>query len=480
MKMNKIFAWVVTAAFVGAAGPIGAQSFHKYVSLGDSLALGEEGGCVVERHQKNDYSAIVARQMGITDFQQPLRGELPPPADGHSFTGLPCLGVVFSGGKVTLGVVSQEGADLNAGLERPFDALGVNGFFNTEDMVNLKVSHPESGDPKQIAAARVLRNVPGSPFEGMSAIDEMNLLEPDVVTLWIGINDVLLAAVSGTVIPGVTLTPQAVFDPAYKAVMDGVTGNFDTSARTVVVGNIPDITTVPFFTFIPPFIINPATGQPIPDGAGGFLTYIGERHDGTSGPIPPDTLVTLNAALSGLLAQGIGIPVALGGTGLPLPDGKFIPPSTLSPGVLLYKDEVDMLEEWTDHFNATIASEAAAHGATVVDVHTLFQQAKANGYTYGGVHVSTDFPTGGLFSADGLHPSNIGYAIQADYWIQAINAAAGTKIPRPDVYSVLFAPDTPQFTASEASASGRGAITVAQPPAQLPVIGATPDPSSRR
>ena len=474
--MKKIFAWAITAAFVGAAAPIGAQSFRKYVSLGDSQALGEEAGCVVQRHQKNDYSAIVARQMGITDFQQALRGEIPPPADGHSFTGLPCLGVVFSGGKVTLGVVSQEGVDLNAELPRPFDSLGVNGFFNTEDMVNLKVSHPESGDGKQIAAARVLRNFPGSPLEGTSAIDQANMLNPDVVTLWIGINDVLLAAVSGAVIPGVTLTPQAVFDPAYKAVMDGISA----SGRTVVVGNIPDIATVPFFTFIPPFIINPATGQPIPDGAGGFLTYIGERHDGTVGPIPPDTLVTLNAALSGLLAQGIGIPVALGGTGLPLPDGKFIPPSTLSPGVLLYKDEVDMLEQWTDHFNATIASEAAAHGATVVDVHTLFQQAKVNGYTYGGVHVSADFPTGGLFSADGLHPSNIGYAIQADFWIQAINAAAGSHVPRPDIYSVLFAPDTPQFTASDASTNGRGSITVARPPAEVPVVGATPDPSSRR
>jgi len=474
--MKKIFVWAITAAFVGAAAPIGAQSFRKYVALGDSLVLGEEGGCVVERHQQHDFAAIVAHQMGITDFQQALRGEVPPPADGHSFTGLPCLGVVFSGGKVTLGVVSQEGADLNATLARPFDALGVNGFFNTEDMLNLKVSHPETGDGKQIAAARVLRNFPGSPLEGTSALDQANILNPDVVTLWTGINDVLLAAISGAVIPGVTLTPKEVFDPAYEAVMTGISA----SGRTVVVGNIPDILSIPFFTFIPPYIINPATGQPIPDGSGGFLTYIGERHDGTSGPIPPDTLVTLNAALSGLLAQGIGIPVALGGTGLPLPDGKFIPTSTLSPGVLLYRDEVDQLEEWTAHFNATIASSAAAHGATVVDVHTLFQQAKANGYTFGGVHVSTDFPTGGLFSADGVHPSNIGYAIIADVWIQAINAAAGSSVPRPDVYSVLFTPDTPQFTASDATASGRGSISVARPPAQIPVVGATPDPSSRR
>src|SRR5450830_1211296 len=127
--------------------------------------------------------------MGITDFEMPLRGEVPPPADGVSFTGIPCLGITFSGGKVGIGVVSQEGADLNAALDRPYDNLGVNGFFNTKDMVDLKVSHPGPGRDKDNAAARVLRNFAGSPFEGMSAIDEANVLNPDIVTLWIGNND---------------------------------------------------------------------------------------------------------------------------------------------------------------------------------------------------------------------------------------------------------------------------------------------------
>jgi hypothetical protein len=469
--MKKIVAWVITAAFVGAAAPSGAQSFRKYVSLGDSLAEGEEGGCVVERHQLHSYPLVIAHQMGFSDFEQPLRGEEPPPADGISFTGIPCVGIVFSGGKVTIGVVSQEGADLNADLPRPYDNIAINGFFNTKDMVDLTVTHPETHDGKQVAAARVLRNVPGSPFEGMSAIDEMNVLNPDVVTLWIGNNDILLAAATATVIPGVTLTPKEVFDDAYTRVMDGVSA----SGRTVVVGNIPDLASLPFFTFIPPFIINPATGQPIPDGQGGFLTYLGEKHDGTFGPIPPDTLVTLQAAP--LLAQGIGIPAALGGTDIPLPDGKFIPPSTLSPGVLLYADEVAELEDWTTHFNATIAAQASARGAGLLDVHGIFEQVKAQGYDIGGIHLSADFPTGGIFSADGLHPTNIGYAVLADDWIQAINATAGSSVPRPDVYSVLFERDVPQFTSSGAIASDRGSVSVARPPA--PAVVETPKEPSR-
>ncbi|HET9792993.1 MAG TPA: hypothetical protein VFS34_00925, partial [Thermoanaerobaculia bacterium] len=155
--MKKIGIWAVTAAFAWAAAPVAAQTFHKYVSMGDSLAEGEEAGCVVERHQLRSYSALVAHEVGITDFEQPLRGEVPPPADGVSFTGNPSFGIVFEGGKITIGVVSQEGADLNADLPRPYDNLGANGFFNTKDMVDLKHTDPSTGNDKQISVARVLR-----------------------------------------------------------------------------------------------------------------------------------------------------------------------------------------------------------------------------------------------------------------------------------------------------------------------------------
>ena len=80
--------------------------------------------------------------------------------------------------------------------------------------------------------------------------------------------------------------------------------------------------------------------------------------------------MTLGAA--SLLAQGIGVPAALGGTGQPLPDGSFSPPSTLNAGVLLYPDEVGLIRQRAVDLNARIASIAAANGATVIDIHSLF------------------------------------------------------------------------------------------------------------
>jgi hypothetical protein len=102
---------------------------------------------------------------------------------------------------------------------------------------------------------------------------------------------------------------------------------------------------------------------------------------------------------------------------------------------------------------------------------------KAQGYDIGGIHLSADFPTGGIFSADGLHPTNIGYAVIADDWILAINATAGSDVPRPDVYSVLFERDVPQFTSSGAAASSRGSVSLARPP--VPSVIETPGEPSR-
>jgi hypothetical protein len=50
-----------------------------------------------------------------------------------------------------------------------------------------------------------------------------------------------------------------------------------------------------------------------------------------------------------------------------------------------------------------------------------------NGYTVGNRKLTTDF-LGGLFSLDGIHPTNTGYAIMANEFIKAINQAFGLNV----------------------------------------------------
>jgi hypothetical protein len=154
--------------------------------------------------------------------------------------------------------------------------------------------------------------------------------------------------------------------------------------------------------------------------------------------------VTLPA--QALLQQGFGIPCVvapLPNCNKPLPDGQFIPPSTLAPGVLLFPDEVALIQTRTMELNSEIASIGGGAGAVLVDIHALFDEVKAEGYHIGGITLTSTFGTGGLFSADGFHPNNVGHALVADYVIQALNAEEGMEIPRPNIAEALFTPDLP-------------------------------------
>ena len=158
--------------------------------------------------------------------------------------------------------------------------------------------------------------------------------------------------------------------------------------------------------------------------------------------MPAGTLVTLPA--SSLLSQGVGVPVALGGTGQPLPNGEFIPPQTLVPGVLLYPDEIAGIEEYIADYNDIIAADIASAGGVLVDVNETFAEIAHEGFEIGGITLTTAFLSGGIFSADGFHPSSIGYTIVADEFIRTMNLELGLEIPRPNYNHVLFTPNVPQ------------------------------------
>jgi hypothetical protein len=60
--------------------PAGAQDFSRFVAFGDSLAAGFMSGGLAVHPQERSAPALVARQAGVTDFQQPLISEpgIPP------------------------------------------------------------------------------------------------------------------------------------------------------------------------------------------------------------------------------------------------------------------------------------------------------------------------------------------------------------------------------------------------------------------
>jgi hypothetical protein len=78
-KARKALILGLALALAGASA-FAQVDFTRYVALGDSLTGGVSSNGSVVTFQANSYPALIARQAGISGFQQPLVSEpgLPP------------------------------------------------------------------------------------------------------------------------------------------------------------------------------------------------------------------------------------------------------------------------------------------------------------------------------------------------------------------------------------------------------------------
>jgi hypothetical protein len=381
-------------AVATTAAAFAQVDLSRYVSIGDSLTAGVTNGGLVESIQANSYPALIHRQATGSDtgFEQPL---VTPP-------GIPPL-MILTSLTPAFSTPSSQGQPANLNLPRPYNNLGVLGA-----RVHDVLATTTGG-----AFDLVLRN----PAFGNTTVIQQGLsLHPTFVTVWIGNNDALAAATSGTV-SDQTLTPAAQFDADYKAVLGAVAA----SGAKIAVALIPDVTTIPFVTTIPPVVVNPATRQPVVVN-GNLVPLIGPK-----GLLGSGDHVLLPAA--SLLAKGIGIPAQLGGTGTPLPDQ-----------VILDAQETATITDRIAAFNSSIRAAAGTANAAVVDTNALLHELATSGIDVGGIGFTSAFLTGGVFGYDGIHPTPFGYAFVANAFIDAINAKFGSSIPPADYFSFIFGP----------------------------------------
>lgn len=374
----------------------------NYIALGDSLTAGVGNGSVVETHQRNSYPALIARQAGLNLFQQPTVTEPGNPPELQLVALLPAT--------IISPKAATPGRPNNLTLPRPYNNLGIP-TANTPDYLS-KVT--DGGGPFDL----VLRGLG-------TAVAQAVVSKAAVYTLWLGNNDVLGAVVRGVAQDGVTLTPAATFRTAYGQIVAALRS----TGGTVIVATIPDVTAIPYATTIPPVVVNPSTRQPVLVGGNPVALL------GPTGPLPAGTYVTL--AASSLLAKGVGVPTSLGGTGQPLP-GE----------VILDQAEVAIIQDRVRANNQAIRDVAQAQGATVLDLNAIFADFTANGRNVGGVAITAEFLTGGLFGYDGLHLTDLGYAIVANEWIPALAAAGVGPLPPVNLAPFLG------VTATAAGASG--------------------------
>lgn len=410
-KVNSLLALLA----LGVAAVASAQvDFTRYVALGDSLTAGYASGGLAKFYQEHSYPAILARQFGMATFQQPLVSD-PGIAPVLKLMALAPAPVLAPSG-------TTPGQPINATYQGIYNNLGIPGaktgdlLTKTGDITKLQRGQI---DPSTIMYDIVLRfpKIPGTNVDG-TAVAQAIAAKPTFMTVWIGNNDVLGAALAAVPIDGVTMTPVATFQQQYHTLLATLRAQLPNTK--IVVANIPNVTSIPFVTTVKPYVFTPQ-GQKL---------YL----QADTGPLTDNDYVTLQAA--SLIAQGYGTPGKP-----PLPDGGIVS-GQFVPGVVLRAAEAAAINARIAQLNGIIAQEAAAVGAPVLDVNSIFNDIVAHGYMLGGIKLTASFLTGGIFSYDGVHPQRLGYALVANEFVKLINSAFGARVPQVNLQKYLEGTET--------------------------------------
>lgn len=371
-----------------------------YVAVGTSLSAGYESGGVVDRHQVHSFPALFAQQIGKT-VQADGQGTFTMPTINAD--GIPALLAIQSLSPLIVSNAGRTtGAPTNLAQGAAYHDLGVPGavLLDLVDTTHYHTTAPPV-NRTNFTYFNIIQRARGS------LLSQALSRGPSLISLEYGANEVLGPTTAGA-------APSAATGTAYAQLMTlSLNAIHATLPNTrVAVFNVPEVTSIPYFTTFPAFTVSTTTGLPLP------LV-------GASGPLQLGDLVLLPAG--GLIATGTGIPAggynyvnpAAGSNNQPLPES-----------LILRASEAAAAQTEIAKMNAVVDSVALRPFVTRVDIHDFFADIAANGYTLGGTTYTTDFITGGLFGLDGVHPNDFGYALMANRLIDAVNARFGSAIPR--------------------------------------------------
>lgn len=403
--------WICTAA-IAATVALGANypSYHglgNLVVVGDSLSAGYQNdqlidcrfmttpptGCLSKPSgQSFGYANVIASQSGqesefnvpfivppgypqitITDGFALVTGATPTPRESWTQTldaSVPGYTLAAAAGYVPL-CPPNPSAPASSAPPYPIQVMALE-ILNPADFAAYASGSPTcpSTTPTELA-------------EGATLAAE----NPGTAILWLGSNDALFPLLFANE------QPTSPFEFAY--LYNVLISTMAQTSGHLVVANIPDVTKLPYLTPAPAFAAQ----------VGRSLAELGLT---SSDYVTPYAFAVV----------GPGTLPATATVG-----GQDVP-------IIFTNSQIQSIRTAVDLYNIDIAIEALIHHATLVDIHGLVDQIAANGYSLGmgKITLTTAFG-GGLFSLDGVHPTNTGYAIIANQFINTMNHSLGSTVP---------------------------------------------------
>ena len=425
----------------------GKAQFTNYLAIGDNYTAGFADNSLTVTGQLNSFPERLFEQFLLVgakgNFVQPLLSTdygFPGPKKILAITHTACSPFDTSLGPIDFPNFTVSPADY-----LPYVSTINNGQINNMGAQGLRVvDFVFHGYAPLISglglpyAARFFHNpATASPKDELSY--RVHNLHPTFFTLWLGLNDVLGYAAkyggqgdgTGHALP----TTLGLFNDNDISNVDTFRLYYDSLLNVAIsegaegaLINIPDIRQLPFFNTIPANGLTLNTQAEVDDlrarwpstpisnyvfdlGANYFVI---RDHNGNTRQSVPGEKILLSTPLDSLKCAGWG-------KTKPIPE-KYV----------LTTDELQFIKANTDLFNEYIRQEASLHKLAYVDMNT-YLNTLATGFAYYGINYSTEYVKGGAYSLDGIHFTQRGYALIANYILGTVNTYYHSTIPMVDV-----------------------------------------------
>ena len=421
----------IDASSVISAGEINAQHF---VAIGDGTTAGYMDDALYHDGQINSLGALLQTQLklvGAGEIYMPLMGNANVGTNANLLSRLilgyktDCLGAI---GLSPLRFAQQgEGSSLTTSVyssQNKFTNFGVPGL-RMIDMVSAAFGNINLPQHNAFFArmSKDQFNLPGS--GAYSSVQE-NIFDggyPTFCSIYLGIEDVLPYARSGaTQNP---MSPLAGFPGlGFEESLIQLCEQLYNQNVKAVVGTIPDITQMPYFTTIPYNGLNlDATNAESLNqiyGPLGFSFTIGSNafmiEDPNAGafgvrPMVEGELILLSVPLDSVKCHQYG-------SVYPLRD-EFV----------LTLAELQDIRNQILAYNQVIRQYSNFYGLAIAETPDFYSGLN-EGFVYNGVSMSAKFVSGGAYSLDGIHLNPKGNALLANVFIRAINKKYKATIPQ--------------------------------------------------
>ena len=410
----------------------GGADFSSFLAVGNSLTSGYADGALYKSGQEASVPNILAKQfafVGGGDFKQPLMVD--------------DLGVGFSGivplPKYILGPSTSCTGEVSlAPIRAPFDvdmgnliSVAAGGPYNNIGVPGAKTFHLLFDQYSQLNPyyARFATD-PNMPVMGLAAA-----IDASFFTLWIGNNDILGYCFAGGAADSMTDPAQFAYfmDLIIKGCIQNQPGSEPAKGA---VANIPNVSTIPYFTFmnsqVPYYglvldeeqaaglnLLYTMYGHPEITFQAGPNPWVVENSDGSWGRMTEKDYFLMNLPTDSMQCHGMGV-------ANPDPSNPY--PYPIPHKYILDGNELWGIQQYVNQYNAIIYDLCTMYELAHVDMNQHMKEA-VTGFYIDGISYNSTFVYGNLFSLDGIHGTPAGNAVLANHFINAINKTYSASVP---------------------------------------------------